>query len=108
MHSYYKSEGYYENLTASTKFKTKVLTQNLTSAVKDSLMRLYLDNEKRVGNLDISKMQFENEKGTYNYYLRYDDHLFLYVYALDPEMHLQNPVHEKIYTIPPTVTLESH
>lgn len=100
MHKYYKAEGYYENLTASTRFKTKVLSQNLTSAVKDSLMRLYLDNDKRMENLDISKIQFENEKGTYNYYLKYQDHLFIYVYALDPEMHLQNPVHEKVYTIP--------
>lgn len=42
-------------------------------------------------------LKFEQEKGTFNYYLNYKEYYIFYNFAVDPEVYLQLPIDEKMY-----------
>lgn len=89
-------------------FRMRTLEKNLKSAIKYSLHRKFMvkDYEEKgiddkVDKMTLSKIDFRQEPGTFNYYLKVDDHIYFYNFAADPELYIQNPQDERVYEIPP-------
>ncbi len=87
-------------------FRLRTLEKNLKTAIRYSLHREFLtkkfadDIESKVKDITLSKLEFTQERGTFNYYLKYDDHIYFYNFAADPELYIQSPQDERVYSVP--------
>ncbi|MCB1191038.1 MAG: hypothetical protein H7A23_10550 [Leptospiraceae bacterium] len=87
-------------------FRLRTLEKNFKTAIRYSLHREFLtkkfaeDIESKVKDITLSKLEFTQERGTFNYYLKYDDHIYFYNFAADPELYIQSPQDERVYPIP--------
>lgn len=108
MNEFTKAEEYIVNKMASKDFRDKTLGRNLETAVKSSLQRTISTTKMKDKAKDInaSKIKFEQQKGTFNYYISYDQYVMYYNYSLDPELYLQMPTDERVYVKPDEKEME--
>ncbi|MCB1142177.1 MAG: hypothetical protein H7A24_08790 [Leptospiraceae bacterium] len=86
-----------KNKKITKEYRKKTLEQNLLNAVKFTFLKKYPDYQEKVKELNPESISFEQQKGTYNYYLKFKDYFLYYNFALDPEIYVQLPVDEKFY-----------
>ncbi len=92
-----KTEEYTKNRKISKEYRKKTLEKNLTNAIKYTMHKKFPDYQSRIKDLKPDAIKFEQEKGTFNYYLTYKDYYIYYNFAVDPEVYLQLPADEKMY-----------
>lgn len=92
-----KTEEYNKNKKISKDYRKKTLEKNLTNAIKYTMHRKFPDYKERIKELKSDTITFEQEKGTFNYYVNYKDYFLFYNFAVDPEMYVQLPQDEKMY-----------
>jgi hypothetical protein len=92
-----KTEEYTKNRKISKEYRKKTLEKNLTNAIKYTMHKKFPDYQSRIKDLKADAIKFEQEKGTFNYYLTYKDYYIFYNFAVDPEVYLQLPADEKMY-----------
>ncbi|MDX1960833.1 MAG: hypothetical protein SFU98_19830 [Leptospiraceae bacterium] len=93
--------GKVEELTKNRKvtlaYRKKTLDKNLTDAVKFTIMKKYPDYAERTKELNAGSISFEQQKGTFNYFIKYKEYYFYYSFAVDPELYVQFPVDDRVY-----------
>ena len=92
-----KKEEYIKNRKISKEYRKKTLEKNLTNAIRYTMHNKFPDYQPRIKDLKPDAIKFEQEKGTFNYFLSYKDYYIFYNFAVDPEVYLQLPVDEKMY-----------
>jgi hypothetical protein len=92
-----KTEEYNKNKKISKDFRKKTLERNLTTAIKYTMHKKYADYKDRIKDLKPETISFEQEKGTFNYFINYRDYYFFYNFAVDPEVYVQLPQDERVY-----------
>jgi hypothetical protein len=92
-----KTEEYTKNRKISKEYRKKTLEKNLTNAIKYTMHKKFPDYQAKIKDLKPEAIKFEQEKGTFNYYLTFKDYYIFYNFAVDPEVYLQLPVNEKMY-----------
>jgi len=92
-----KTEEYIKNRKISKEYRKKTLEKNLTNAIKYTMHKKFPDYQAKIKDLKPEAIKFEQEKGTFNYFLSYKDYYIFYNFAVDPEVYLQLPVDEKMY-----------
>lgn len=94
-----KVEEFTQNQTPSRAFREATLERNLTNALRSSLVRKYIvkEREELMKDLKMGNMSFEQEKNTYNYYVKFGSMVIFYNFDSNPELYLQTPVSFKIY-----------
>lgn len=78
--------------------RDKTLKKNLTTAVKYSIHKKYLDSKERIKDLRPDSIKFYQDPGTYNYVIQYKEYYGYYYFAVDPELYIQLPVDERFYS----------
>lgn len=101
-----KIEEIMRNKKITKEFRQKTLEKNILTAVRFSLLKKYPDYEERIKDLSMDKIKFEQQKGTFNYYINYNDYYFYYNFATDPELYVQLPLDDKLYIKTPEVAEE--
>lgn len=113
-----KVEELTKNKGITEEFRKKTLEKNLLNAVKGTLLKKFPDYQKKTEDLkDMSSIAFEQQKGTFNYYVKYvtkktdkdkdgkesAPYIFylFYNFAVDPEIYIQLPVDDRIYISTP-------
>ena len=92
-----KTEEYTKNRKISKEYRKKTLESNLTNAIRYTMHKKFPDYKNRIKDLKPDAIKFEQEKGTFNYFLTYKDYYIFYNFAIDPEVYLHLPVDEKMY-----------
>lgn len=92
-----KTEEFIKNRKISKEYRKKTLEKNLTNAIKYTMHKKFPDYQARIKDLKPDAVKYEQEKGTFNYYLNYKDYYIFYNFAVDPEIYLQLPADEKMY-----------
>ena len=92
-----KTEEYIKNRKISKEYRKKTLEKNLANAIRYTMHKKFPDYQTRIKDLKPDAIKFEQEKGTFNYFLSYKDYYIFYNFAVDPEVYLQLPVDEKMY-----------
>lgn len=92
-----KIEELMRNKKVTKEYRQKTLEKNILTAVKFSLLKKYPDYEERIKDLSFDKIKFEQLKGTYKYYINYNDYYFYYDFATDPELYVQLPLDDRLY-----------
>ncbi len=93
-----KTEEFNKNKKISKDYRKKTLEKNLTNAIKYTMHRKFPDYKEKIKELKSDSISFEQEKGTFNYYVNYKDYFLFYNFAVDPEMYVQLPQDEKMYS----------
>jgi len=86
-----------KNRKISREYRKQTLEKNLVNAVRFTFLRRYADSTDKVKELTAANISFEQQKGTFNYFIKYKDHYLYYNFAVDPEIYLQVPSDEKLY-----------
>jgi len=86
-----------KNKKISRDYRKKTLEKNLINAVRFTFLRKYPDYQEKVKDLNPTSISFEQQKGTFNYFLKYKDYFLYYNFAVDPEVYVQIPADEKFY-----------
>lgn len=86
-----------KNRKLSREYRKQTLERNLVNAVRFTFMRRYADSKDKVKDLTVANLAFEQQKGTFNYFIKYKDHFLYYSFAVDPEVYVQVPSEEKLY-----------
>ena len=92
-----KTEEYIKNRKISKEYRKKTLEKNLTNAIKYTMHKKFPDYQSKIKDLKADALKFEQEKGTFNYYLNYKEYYIFYNFAVYPEVYLQLPIDEKMY-----------
>ncbi len=92
-----KTEEYIKNRKISKEYRKKTLEKNLTNAIKYTMHKKFPDYQAKIKDLKPEAIKFEQEKGTFNYFINYKDYYIFYNFAVDPEVYLQLPADEKMY-----------
>lgn len=92
-----KTEEYIKNRKISKEYRKKTLEKNLTNAIKYTMHKKFPDYQSKIKDLKPDAIKFEQEKGTFNYFISYKDYYIFYNFAVDPEVYLQLPADEKMY-----------
>jgi hypothetical protein len=92
-----KTEEFTKNRKISKEYRKKTLQKNLTNAVRYTMHKKFPDYQNRTKDLSADAIKFEQEKGTFNYFLTYKEYYIFYNFAVDPEVYLQLPIDEKMY-----------
>ncbi|MBK8397362.1 MAG: hypothetical protein IPL26_19270 [Leptospiraceae bacterium] len=92
-----KTEEYTKNRKISKEYRKKTLESNLANAIRYTMHKKFPDYQSRIKDLKPDAIKFEQEKGTFNYFLNYKEYYIFYNFAVDPEVYLQLPVDEKMY-----------
>lgn len=110
-----KVEEYRSNSIASRQYREMTLEKNVLSAINSSFTKKYVAKEREalLKGLGMKDITFEQEKGTYNYYLSFSikgdgaqTYLIFYNFATNPELFLQDPVDERVYLKPSDKEME--
>ncbi len=96
-----KIEELIRNKKITREFRQKTLEKNLLTAVRFTLFKKYPDYEERIKDLSFSKLKFEQQKGTFNYYVNYNEYYIYYNFAVDPELYVQFPADDRLYVRTP-------
>jgi hypothetical protein len=92
-----KVEELVKNKRITKEFRKQTLEKNLLTAVKFTLLKKYSDHEDKIKDLKPENIKFEQQKGTFNYYIQYKDYFLYYNFAVDPELYSQLPTDDRIY-----------
>jgi hypothetical protein len=93
---YSKVDEFDKNLKVTEEYKLNTLKTNLIRAIKISIQKKFPDYESRLQDIDHSTIKFEQIRGTFNYYAKFKDYLFLFKFPIDPELYIQRPIEETI------------
>lgn len=92
-----KVEEMVRNKKITKEYRQKTLEKNILTAVRFTLLKKYPDYQDRIKDLNFQKVKFEQQKGTFNYYINYNEYYFFYNFAVDPELYVQLPLDDRIY-----------
>jgi hypothetical protein len=108
MNEFSKVEEFVQNPIPSKAFRERTLERNLKNAIRSSLVKGHVakEREEKLKDIKIASINFEQEKNTFNYYVKYNDLLFFYNFSTNPELYLQNPIDERAYKHPGEGELE--
>lgn len=101
-----KLEEIMRNKKVTREYRQKTLEKNILTAVKFSLLKKYPDYEERIKDLSFDKIKFEQQKGTYRYYINFKEYYFYYDFATDPELYVQLPLDDRLYIKTPEIEEE--
>lgn len=101
-----KIEEILRNKKITKEYRQKTLEKNILTAVRFSLLKKYPDYQERIKDLSMDKIKFEQQKGTYNYYINYNEYYFYYNFATDPELYVQLPLDDRLYIRTPEIAEE--
>jgi hypothetical protein len=93
-----------KNKKISRDYRKKTLDKNLVNAVRFTFLRKYPDYQEKIKDLNPTSITFEQQKGTFNYFLKYKDYFIYYSFAVDPELYVQIPSDERFYLKSPELT----
>ncbi|MCB1179370.1 MAG: hypothetical protein KDK36_17445 [Leptospiraceae bacterium] len=92
-----KVEELVKNKRITKEYRKQTLEKNLLTAVKFTLLKKYADYDEKIKDLTSENIKFEQQKGTFNYYIQYKDYFLFYNFAVDPELYSQLPTDDRIY-----------
>ena len=95
-----------KNKKISRDYRKKTLDKNLVNAVRFTFLRKYPDYQEKIKDLNPTSITFEQQKGTFNYFLKFKDYFIYYSFAVDPELYVQIPSDERFYLISPELTVD--
>jgi hypothetical protein len=96
-----KAEEYLQSRKVSPFYRKATIEKNILSAIKSYLQRKIPSYESGIyKELEIKNVAYEPEKGTLNYFAKYKEYLFYFMYYTDPEFYLQLPIESRVYTVP--------
>ncbi len=101
-----KIEEIMRNKKITKEYRQKTLEKNILTAIRFSLLKKYPDYQERIKDLSMDKVKFEQQKGTYNYFINYNDYYFYYNFATDPELYVQLPLDDRLYLKTPEIEEE--
>jgi hypothetical protein len=93
-----------KNKKISRDYRKKTLDKNLVNAVRFTFLRKYPDYQEKIKDLNPTSITFEQQKGTFNYFLKFKDYFIYYSFAVDPELYVQIPADERFYLKNPELT----
>lgn len=97
INDFVKTEEFNKNKKISKDYRKKNLEKNLTNAIKYTMHKKFPDYKERIKDLKADTISFEQEKGTFNYYVNFKDYYLFYNFAVDPEIYVQLPQDEKMF-----------
>jgi hypothetical protein len=86
-----------KNKKITKDYRKKTLEKNLVNAVRFTILKKYPDYQEKVKDLNASSIAFEQQKGTFNYFLKFKEYFLYYNFAVDPELYVQLPADERFY-----------
>lgn len=84
----------------SPEFRKKMLEKNLLDSIRNTLSRKYKVLDKELSALKIEEIDYERPVNTFKFYIRYKKYYIYYDFAMDPEIYIQLPEEEILYTKP--------
>jgi len=86
-----------KNKKISRDYRKKTLEKNLVNAVRLTFLRKYADYQEKIKELNPANIAFEQQKGTFNYFIKFKEYFISYSFSVDPELYVQLPSDEKFY-----------
>jgi hypothetical protein len=93
-------EDYLSKKKPSPEFRKKMLEKNMLDSLKSTLSKKIKDPKNDLKDLKIEEVDYERQANTFKFYIRYKQYYVFYDFAMDPELFMQLPQTEIIYTRP--------
>jgi hypothetical protein len=108
MNEFSKVEEFHQNPVPSKAFRERTLERNIINAIRSSLVKGHTAKvrSEKLKDIKMASINFEQEKNTFNYYVKYNDLIFFYNFSVNPELYLQTPIDERGYKNPGSEELE--
>lgn len=100
-------EDYLSKKKPSEEYRKKMLEKNMIEALKNTLSRKFKNPKSKLKDLKIENIDYERQDNTFKYYLRFKEYYVFYDFAMDPELYMQSPRTEILYTKPVNYNKES-
>jgi len=85
--------------------KKKNLEKNMISSVKNTLGHRLENPFKELKDLKFQDLAMEKSQDPRIYFVKYKEYYFQYLFPVDPELYLTNPLEEKFLEKPPGMDL---